>query len=121
MAAWGFKYYTMVTWDKGTGPCPFGPYQVTTEHILFGYRGSGTFDRGVLGKLQTCFRASPGAHSAKPDSFYRDIARLFDGPRLDVFARQEREGFDGWGDEYGSLEVDAGRRVLGEFRRVAGH
>ena len=113
MAAWGFQYYTMVTWDKGTGPCPFGPYQVTTEHILFGYRGSGTFDREVLGKLQTCFRASPGAHSAKPDSFYRDVARHFEGPRLDVFARQEREGFDGWGDEYGSLEVDAGRRVLG--------
>lgn len=121
LSVWGFNYYTMVTWDKGTGPCPFGPYQVTTEHVLFGYRGSGTFDREVLGKLQTCFRASPGAHSAKHDLFYRNVARLFDRPRLDVFARQTREGFDGWGNEYGSLEVGAGRRSLGEACGVSGN
>ena len=28
---WGFNYYTTITWDKKTGPCPFGPYQITTE------------------------------------------------------------------------------------------
>lgn len=37
--AWGFTFYTMITWDKKTGPCPFGPYQIITEHILFAYRG----------------------------------------------------------------------------------
>ena len=26
---WGFTYYTTITWDKKTGPCPFGPYQIT--------------------------------------------------------------------------------------------
>ncbi len=26
MERWGFSFYTMVTWDKRTGPCPFGPY-----------------------------------------------------------------------------------------------
>ena len=119
MALWGFQYYTTVTWDKGTGPCPFGPYQVTTEHVLFGYRGKGSFKRDVLGKLQTCFRAAPGAHSAKPDVFYQNVAQLFEGPRLDVFARQEREGYDGWGNEYGCLEVDAGRRSLGKGRNGA--
>ena len=36
MDHWGFNYYTTITWNKGTGPCPFGPYQITTEHILFG-------------------------------------------------------------------------------------
>ena len=112
MDHWGFNYYTTITWHKGTGPCPFGPYQVTTEHVLFGYRGTGKFDKEVLGKLKTHFRASPGAHSSKPDAFYRDVARYFVGPRLDVFARQHREGFDGWGNEYGTLEVGSGRRVL---------
>ena len=113
MDAWGFTYYTTVTWNKGTGPCPFGPYQVTTEHVLFGYRGKARFDREHLGKLQTCFHAQPGAHSAKPSSFYQDLAAYFPGPRLDVFARQERPGFDGWGDQYGELPEDAPRRVLG--------
>ena len=112
MGHWGFNYYTTITWDKGTGPCPFGPYQITTEHVLFGYRGKGTFNKGILGKLQTCFRASPGTHSSKPEAFYRDVARHFDGPRLDVFARQYREGFDGWGNEYGTLQVGSARRNL---------
>ena len=40
---WGFNYYTTITWDKKTGPCPFGPYQITTEHILFGYKGKTKF------------------------------------------------------------------------------
>ena len=113
MAAWGFTYYTTVTWNKGTGLCPFGPYQITTEHVLFGYRGKARFDREHLGKLQICFHARPGAHSAKPGSFYQDLAEHFPGPRLDVFARQERPGFDGWGDQYGELTQDAPRRVFG--------
>ena len=104
----------MVTWDKKTGPCPFGPYQITTEHILFGYRGKAVFDRHILGKMKTCFTAKPGAHSTKPERFYQEIARLITGPRLDVFARQERPGYDGWGNEYGTLALNAGRRVLSQ-------
>ncbi len=102
MEHWGYRYYTMITWNKRTGPCPFGPYQIITEHVLFGYRGKGVFPRSALGKLQTLFVESSTTHSAKPDSFYRDIAALFPGPRLDVFARQRRSGYDGWGNEYPS-------------------
>ena len=53
-----------------------------------------------MGKLQTCFTASPGTHSAKPNQFYQEMANHFPGPRLDVFARQHHPGFDGWGNEY---------------------
>jgi len=112
MKAWGFEFYTMVTWNKRTGPCPFGPYQITTEHILFGYRGKASFPRECLGKMQTFFTETPTVHSAKPDSFYQAIASHFEGPRLDVFARQVREGFDGWGNQYGTLDVDAARPRL---------
>ena len=101
MEAWGFTYYTMITWNKGTGPCPFGPYQITTEHILFGYKGKAVFEKETLGKLQTCFKQTPTEHSVKPQSFYTELATYFSGPRLDVFARQVRPGFDGWGDQYG--------------------
>lgn len=110
LEAWGFTFYTLITWNKRTGPCPFGPYQVITEHILFGYRGKVVFERSALGKLQTCFTETPILHSVKPNSFYLDIARLFPGPRLDVFARQVREGYDGWGNEYGSIPIDVQRR-----------
>lgn len=100
---WGFTFYTIATWNKRTGPCPFGPYQVTTEHVLFAYRGKAIFTRECLGKMQTCFTETSTVHSAKPDSFYQSIARHFNGRRLDVFARQVREGYDGWGNEYGKL------------------
>lgn len=103
MEIWGFTFYTMVTWNKRTGPCPFGPYQITTEHVLFGYRGKASFERDTLGKMQTCFTETPTAHSVKPESFYQTIASHFQGNRLDVFARQIRDGYDGWGNEYGSL------------------
>ena len=97
---WGFKYYTTITWDKKTGPCPFGPYQVVTEHVLFGYRGKAIFPRECMGKTQTLLRETPKAHSVKPDILYNHIRELFPGPRLDVFARGKRTGFDGWGDQY---------------------
>ncbi len=109
LEAWGFTYYTTVTWNKLTGPCPFGPYQIITEHVLFGYKGKAVFDRASLGKLQTCFTETPTLHSAKPDSFYRQIATYFKGRRLDVFARQKRDGFDGWGNQYGTITTAAKR------------
>lgn len=97
---WGFTYYTTITWDKKTGPCPFSPFQVSTEHVLFGYKGKVNFNKASLGKMKTCFTESSSAHSVKPNSFYQNINQHFLGKKLDVFARQEREGFDGWGDEY---------------------
>lgn len=111
LEGWGFTFYTLITWNKKTGPCPFGPYQIITEHILFGYKGKTQFTRDTMGKLQTCFTETPTIHSAKPDSFYRAVAQYFSGPRLDVFARQIRDGFDGWGNEYGKLNVKEKRKM----------
>ena len=95
---WGFRYYTVVTWAKRNGMCPFGPYRVLTEHVLFAYRGKA--DWPCLGKLRTIEHwPLVRPHSAKPPEFYREIARWFDGPRVDVFARGPRPGFDSWGLE----------------------
>ena len=96
---WGFRYYTLITWDKGNGPCPFGPYRITTEHCLFGYRGKCEFSKESMGSLQTLFAAPSKRHSEKPDVFYELINQHFPQPRLDVFARRRHRGFDAWGDE----------------------
>ena len=99
MEHWGFRYYTAITWDKLTGPCPFGPYQITTEHCLFGYRGKCSFPKQSLGKMKTAFSASVRRHSEKPAYLYDKVRHHFDEPRLDVFARRRHEGFEAWGDE----------------------
>ncbi len=100
MSEWGFKYYTILTWDKKTGPCPFGPYQIVTEHALFGYCGKAIFPAECMGKMKTIMQETSRAHSVKPDILYNHIRERFKGPRLDVFARKKRDGFDGWGDQY---------------------
>lgn len=96
---WGFRYYTMLTWDKSTGPCPFGPYQITSEHVLFAYRGKSNFPKESMGKMKTVFKAPVTRHSEKPECFYSDLVKYFDPPRLDVFARRVHSGFEPWGDE----------------------
>lgn len=102
---WGYTFYTMITWDKKTGPCPFGPFQIVTEYILFGYKGKCKFKKEKLGFMKNIFTEPATAHSVKPQSFYNAIAEIIDGKRIDVFARQKREGFDGWGNEYGKYDV----------------
>ena len=104
VAHWGFRYYTLLTWVKGNGVCPFGPYQITTEHCVFGYRGQARFPKAAMGKMQTGFYAPPTRHSEKPLAFYADVRRYFEGPRLDVFARRQHPGFDAWGDEVEPVE-----------------
>ena len=96
---WGFRYYTILTWDKPTGPCPFGPYQITTEHCLFAYRGKCRFSKSSLGKMKTIFSAPVTRHSEKPTCLYEDVSRHFSSPRLDVFARRRHNGFESWGNE----------------------
>lgn len=102
MEHWGFRYYTLLTWDKATGPCPFGPYQIATEHCLFGYRGKCVFPEHSLGKMKTVFFEKSKRHSEKPSILYQHIIQNFDGPFLDVFARRRHPGFEAWGNEVDS-------------------
>lgn len=44
-------------------------------------------------------------HSRKPDAIYERAERLFPGPYLDLFSRQERPGWTSWGNEVGKFET----------------
>ena len=103
---WGFRYYTMVTWNKGNGVCPFGPYRIVTEHCLFAYRGKLDTREHPKGQMKTLIETASRGHSVKPQEFYTEIAKHFNGPRLDVFARSPHNGFDGWGNEYDDSEFE---------------
>jgi N6-adenosine-specific RNA methylase IME4 len=41
----------------------------------------------------------PKRHSEKPAEAYAMIAERSPGPRIDLFARQSRPGFEAWGNE----------------------
>ena len=95
MTAWGFQYKTMLTWCKNQ--IGMGRYfRNTTEHVLFGVRGSlKCLRRDVL----THFNAPRGKHSEKPAAFYDMVESMSPGPYLDVFARRHRMGWDAFGNE----------------------
>ena len=92
---WGVKYQCLMTWVKPTGFTPFS-WMYNTEHVLFGRIGNLKLVR--LG-LKLSFGAPVTKHSEKPPIFYELVQQASPAPRLDMFARKEREGFDTWGDE----------------------
>lgn len=92
---WGFKYECLMTWVKNVGFTPFS-WMRSTEHVLFCRRGGLKLER--LG-LRLDFNAKVREHSRKPDIFYDLVREVSPGPRIDMFSREKREGFEQWGNE----------------------
>lgn len=46
-------------------------------------------------------------HSRKPDEAYERIVRFAAGPRLEMFSRESRDGFETWGREVGKFDQEA--------------
>jgi N6-adenosine-specific RNA methylase IME4 len=102
--AWGFKPSTLLTWCKtprgiGLG----GTYTLTTEHILFARRGT----CAALQRVDSSWWGwKRGQHSAKPEAFLDMVERVSPAPRLEVFARRARFGWDYAGDgSLGTVEI----------------
>jgi N6-adenosine-specific RNA methylase IME4 len=49
--------------------------------------------------INTMFREKRGKHSRKPDIFYNKLKENTQEPRIDIFAREHRDGWDAWGNE----------------------
>lgn len=96
---WGFKYQCVMTWVKNVGFTPFS-WMYSTEHVIFATKGS--LPLLQLG-LRLDFNAKVREHSRKPDEFYELVKKVSPGPRIDVFSREKREGFDQWGNETGKF------------------
>jgi N6-adenosine-specific RNA methylase IME4 len=110
MEAWGFEYKTNLIWlktrkDGGADGRGVGFYfRNVTEMVLFGIRGKNnrTLDPG---RRQVNFIAErKREHSRKPDQLYDIIEECSSGPRVELFARNEREGWHQWGNELGSYQ-----------------
>jgi len=105
---WGFEYVTGFPWVKVTDVrrTLFGDLRIkvrygigfwargVTEPLLIARRGKvSPPDNGFIGLL------SPNlSHSRKPDSVY-EYGEALPGPRLEMFARRKRAGWDAWGNE----------------------
>jgi N6-adenosine-specific RNA methylase IME4 len=76
------------------------------EYVVLGRRGKPKILAHDVPKLVIAPRHRE--HSRKPDEVYRRIERYCAGPRLELFARERREGWRCWGDELPPLGESAG-------------
>lgn len=118
MASWGFTYRTGGAWIKTTvnGKAAFGTgyiFRSATEAFLLGVRGQpralNRSTRNLIGfeTLESYLEglavvAERREHSRKPGSFYEMCTALFPGPRIELFSKTDRVGWDTWGDEAGT-------------------
>ena len=94
MQHWGFKYSQMVTWVKPSG---VGHWFVDrTQHMLFGYVGKMYMETKFMPNV---FGSAATKHSQKPDISYELIESVSAAPRVELFARRGRPGWDVWGNE----------------------
>ncbi len=108
LRAWGFEYKTNLVWfktRKDGGPDGRGVgfyFRNVTELVLFGIRGK---DNRTLspGRRQVNLLAEQKReHSRKPERLYDVVEACSPGPRLELFARRERNGWTQWGNELAS-------------------
>lgn len=105
MAAWGFTYKTNLIWEKvrkdgqpdGRGVGFY--FRNVTEMLLFGIRGGNNRTLQAGRSQVNLLRTMKREHSRKPDEFVSLIEACSSGPRLEMFARGDRSGWDMWGNQ----------------------
>lgn len=103
MDSWGFKFKTAGHWSKKTvnGKQAFGTGYILRcagEPFLIGTIGNPSTSRSVRSVIEGPVRE----HSRKPDEAFHAAEILCgDVPRLELFAREEKVGWDVMGNEVG--------------------
>lgn len=107
MDAWGFEYKGNIVWEKvrkdgqpdGRGVGFY--FRNVTELLLFGIRKNSMPNRTLdpARSQVNLIRSQKREHSRKPDEFIPLLERCSQGPRIELFARGDREGWDMWGNQ----------------------
>jgi N6-adenosine-specific RNA methylase IME4 len=105
--AWGFAPVTEMSWRKTTvnGAVRMGPgYRVRTMHEPILVCTAGNPDHRALESADIFdirFDGIAREHSRKPVEFYDHVTACTPKAmrRADLFSRETRPGFDGWGNE----------------------
>ena len=99
MGCLGFKYKTNLVWTK-PGRIGLGQYfRGQHELLLFGTRGRGYSVKTEHRNIGSWLNLPRGKHSQKPEEFYELIEARSTGPHLEMFARNNRDGWVSWGND----------------------
>lgn len=112
LQAWGVRYVTAGTWVKRTtnGKLGFGTgyrLRCANEPFLIATNGNPATARNVRSVIEGPIRE----HSRKPDEAFDEASRLVapmpDPRKLELFARQTRDGWTTWGNEATKFDGEA--------------
>lgn len=111
MKAWGFEYKSNVIWHKirkdgGSDGRGVGFYfRNVTEIVLFGVCGKNARTLAPGRSQVNLIGTQKREHSRKPDELYDVIEACSRGPFLEMFARDTRKGWTGWGNQADEYDI----------------
>ena len=96
--AWGFEYKSMAIWDKeiiGLG------FYFRQQHEILLVATKGNFPTPAPeNRPSSIIRERRNTHSQKPQISYEIIEQMYpDIPKIELFSRNKREGWDNWGNQ----------------------
>tara|TARA_R100000781_G_scaffold95877_1_gene59985 strand:+ start:382 stop:900 length:519 start_codon:yes stop_codon:yes gene_type:complete len=95
MENWKFRYVTNFCWAKDR----FGiGYYFRGQHelCLFGVKGN---LKPIHRNIPSLVYAKRTKHSKKPEESFEMFDKMSHEPRIELFARNKRDGWDSWGNE----------------------
>ena len=98
----GYKLHARLIWDKTNGVAPAFTVRFAHEYLLWFYKPGCILmpRRECRGKYTTVLREPATYHSHKPVCAYTMLEDMFPGARkIELFARQRRDGWEAFGDE----------------------
>lgn len=121
MEAWGFRYSAVAfTWIKlkksynakqlRVLPTAESDLHVglglttrkNAEFVLLGRRGNA---KRIAKNVREVILSPVREHSRKPEEMFDRVRRYCDGPYLELFSRQNRDGWTSWGQEAGKFDA----------------
>ena len=101
MREWGYQYKTTIYWRKIFSLGMGFWFRGQVEPCLMGIRGD---IKAFRCQKANFIQSKVRKHSQKPDQLYAMIESLGISPKIELFARYRREGWDAWGNEVSNEE-----------------
>jgi len=96
MESWGFTYKASFFWEK-TGLLGMGQwFRNQVEICMVGVKGN---VKAFSYQKPNIIKAKAKGHSKKPKEFYSIIENIGFESKIELFARERRQGWDAWGNQ----------------------
>ena len=98
----GYELHARFVWDKCNGVAPAFTVRFSHEYLLWFYKKGKMLKpcKEQRGKYTTVLRETSVKHSQKPICAYEMLETMFpNAQKIELFARNQRGGWDCWGNE----------------------